>query len=146
MPCNGEKDNYQLFTESIDQLQEIIYTYQKSHDIIIGGDFNENALSRNSSKRSEYLHKFIKDNELSTKVTDHTFIHPNGKDVSTIDFFLFKTHMTDNVLLITRRDDYHGNISDHYQVSLKLRTTITKKKTKKSVKKVKTGRINWKKS
>ena len=137
MPCNGEKDNYQLFTETIDQFQEIIYTYQKSHVIIIGGDFNENALLRNSSKRIEYLHKFIEDNELLSKVTDHTFIHPSGKDVLTIDFFLFKTHMTDNVLLITQKDDYHGNISDHYPVSLKLRTTIAKNKTKKSVKKSK---------
>ena len=128
MSCNGEKDNYQLFTKTIEQLKEIIYTYKKSHDIIIGGDFNENVLLRNSSKRSEYLHKFIEGNELSTKVTDHIFIHPNGKDVSTIDFFLFKTHMTDNVLLITRKNDYHGNISDHYPVSLKLRTTIAKKK------------------
>ena len=89
MSCNGEKDNYQLFTETTDQLQEIIYTYQSSHDIIIGGDFNENALLRNSSKGSDYLHKFIEDNELSTTVTDHTFIHPNGKDVSTILTFSF---------------------------------------------------------
>ena len=145
MPCNGEKDNLQLFTETIDQLQEIIYTYQNTHEIILGGDLNESALVKTSSKRNVCLHKFMEENDLKTKKTECTFIHPNGKDTSTIDFFLFKNHMTDNIIHISRRDDYNGNVSDHYPVCLKMKAILTKKKTVKSTNKLKSKRINWKK-
>lgn len=51
MPCNGKKDNYHPYIECIEQLQDIIYTYQGTHKIIIGGDFNENVLVKNNTKR-----------------------------------------------------------------------------------------------
>lgn len=87
MPCNGEKDSYHSFVDCIEQLQEIIFSYQNTHDIIIGGDFNENANINCGSKRSNCFHKFLVENNLVTKETKHTFIHSNGKDTSTIDFF-----------------------------------------------------------
>ena len=34
LPCDGQRDNYLSFVETVEQLQEII----------IGGDFNENAV------------------------------------------------------------------------------------------------------
>ena len=72
MPCNGESDSYHSFVECIEQLQELIYTYQGTHEIIIGGDFNENALVKNNSKRSNCFHNFISENDLTTKTTEHT--------------------------------------------------------------------------
>ena len=38
MPCNGETDSYHSFVECIEQLQELIYTYQGTHEIIIGAN------------------------------------------------------------------------------------------------------------
>ena len=80
MPCNSETDNYHSFVECIENSQELIYTYQGTHEIIILGDFNENALIKNSSKRSICFHKFLNENDILTRYTDHTFIHPNGKE------------------------------------------------------------------
>ena len=41
LPCDGEKDNYHTFVETIEQLQEIITTFHTTHGILIGGDFND---------------------------------------------------------------------------------------------------------
>ena len=37
-----------------------------------------------------------------TKATEHTFVHPNGKDVSTIDFFLYTQITVDKIMLLDR--------------------------------------------
>ena len=100
---SGERErgrNDPLPSETIDKLRESVYTYQNSHDVIIIGDFNENAKVKSSSNRNVYLHRFIEDKDFVTRATEHTFIHLNGRDVSTIDFFLFKCHMEDSVLHI----------------------------------------------
>ena len=53
MPCNGEKDSFHSFVDCVEQLQELILRFQSTHEILIGGDFNENALVNNGSKRSQ---------------------------------------------------------------------------------------------
>ena len=88
MPCNGEKDSYHAFADCIDQLNELILRFQITHDIIIG-DFNEKAIVNNGSKRSQTFHTFLKENELETKKKPgFTFVHPNGRDTSAIDFYI----------------------------------------------------------
>ena len=79
LPCSGDKDNYLSFVETIEQLQEIIDTFKDTHEIIIGEDFNENAVVHTNLKRNVYFHKFLQENELMTRRTGHTFVHPNGK-------------------------------------------------------------------
>jgi hypothetical protein len=41
-----ENDRYEEYSECIDQIFEIIQKYQNSHEIVIGGDFNED-ISKN---------------------------------------------------------------------------------------------------
>ena len=118
LPCSEEKDNYHTFVETIEHLQEIITKFHTTHNILIGGDFNENATRGTQSKRSISLHKFLQENSFVTRQTELTFIHPNGKDVSTIDFFLYKSFMEEKVLDINRKTEYLGNVSDHYPVSI----------------------------
>ena len=126
MPCNGETDNYHSFVECTEQLQELTYTYQGTHDIIIGGDFNENALVKNSLKRSICFHIFLNENDIVTRYTDHTLIHPNGKDTSTIDFFLYKQRTKENIISINRLEKYMENVSDHYPISLTMKLKLEK--------------------
>ena len=90
LPCNGEKESYHTFVKTIEQLQEIVTTFQSTYDIIIGRDFNENAIQLSKIKR---FHKFLQENQFSTRQTEPTFIHPNGRDVYNIDFFLNKSSM-----------------------------------------------------
>ena len=118
MPCNGDKSSYQMFVETIEQLQEIVFTFQNTHEAIIGGDFNKNAISKSDTKRNICFHRFLDENHLVTKETEHTFIHPDGEDVSTIDFFLYQCKTERKILEIFRNEDYNSNVSDHYPVSL----------------------------
>ena len=143
MPCNGETDSYHSYVECIEQLQEIIYTYQGTHEIIIGGDFNENAVVNNNSKRSSCFHTFIRENDLMTRNTEHTFIHPNGKDSSTIDFFLYKQRTDKSITKIERVESYSESVSDHYPVSMTMNVNF-KKRSLKATSSIKTvTRIKW---
>ena len=143
MPCNGETDSYHSHVECIEQLQEIIYTYQGTHEIIIGGDFNENAVVNNNSKRSSCFHTFIRENDLMTRNTEHTFIHPNGKDSSTIDFFLYKQRTDKSITKIERVESYSESVSDHYPVSMTMNVNF-KKRSLKATSSIKTvTRIKW---
>ena len=63
----------------------------------------KNAISKSSSKRSLCLHKFLSENNFITKVTEPTCIHSNGKDSSTIDFFLYSPEMQVKVENIIRK-------------------------------------------
>ena len=101
MPCNGKKDNYQSYSETIDQLHEIVYTYQNSHDVNIGRDFNENAKVKSSSKRSVYLHKFIEDIDFVSRAKEHTFIHPMGVTYRQLTFSYLNTTMANSAKLCT---------------------------------------------
>ena len=82
-----------------------------------------------------------------TRYTDPTFIHPNGKDTSIIDFFLYKQRTEENIISINRLEKYMENVSDHYPISLtmklKLEKTIIKTTSKSANNRV--TRINWNK-
>ena len=84
----------------------------------------KNTISKSSSKRSRCFHKFLSENNFITKVTEPTFIHPNGKDSSTIDYFLHSPQMQAKVENIIRKDDYMANVSDHYPVEMTLLTNL----------------------
>ena len=100
MQCNSEKDSYNAFVECIEQLHELIFTYKGTREIIIRGDFNGNALIDNGSIHSKCFHKFMCVNGLLTKAAEQTFIYSyhNGKDASTIDFFLNTQMLVDKIM------------------------------------------------
>ena len=93
MPCKGTTDNYDFFVECLDQLRGLILMYRSTHSILLGGDFNEDYLA-GSTRRSSCLKEFLSDYCLATTTTEKTFIHPNGVDSTTIDYFFcsFFTH------------------------------------------------------
>lgn len=145
MPCNGEKDNYYSFVECIEQLQELIHTYQETHEIIIGGDFNENALTKTKTKRSICLHQFISDNELTTRSTGFTFTHPNGRDTSIIDFFLYKQKLDQRIIQIIRQENLAENVSDYYPVYMRINLKHDLIEKNPNSPKNQTYKINWNK-
>ncbi|MES9904479.1 MAG: reverse transcriptase domain-containing protein [Sedimenticola sp.] len=143
MPCRGSKDNYLDFQDCIAQIHEIIQTFQHTHRILIGGDLNESALTIADNRRSRCLHQFLRENELVTWETDCTFIHPNGKDSSTIDFFLATDRVKQVVNSVKRVDDCISNVSDHYPVSLEMQVNLANKSPMKTI--ATNSRLNWKK-
>ena len=61
LPSKVENDRYEEYSECIDQIFEIIQKYQNSHEIVIGGDFNENISKNNNSRRASKLKELITD-------------------------------------------------------------------------------------
>ena len=88
MPCKGVSLNYEAFLDCLDQLNEILIKYDDTHDVVLGGDFNE-ELMQGSSRRSASLNEFLSDHNLITTKSDKTFIHPNGVDSTTIDYLFY---------------------------------------------------------
>ncbi|CAC5415512.1 unnamed protein product [Mytilus coruscus] len=117
LPCKGPTNSTQQLLECIDQLNEIVCTYSNTHQIIIGGDFNEDIINGASSQRKKYINDFMKDHELSSNETGLTFIHSNGKDATAIDFILYQNKYLENIIDIQKLN-VTSNVSDHYPLLL----------------------------
>jgi hypothetical protein len=53
--------HYANFKECVDILHKIFETYENTHQIIIGGDFNENILEGIESQRKKSINDFVSD-------------------------------------------------------------------------------------
>ncbi|CAC5379561.1 unnamed protein product [Mytilus coruscus] len=117
LPCKGPTNSTQELLECIDQLNETVCTYSNTHQIIIGGDFNEDIINGASSQRKKYINDFMQDHELSSNETGLTFIHSNGKDATAIDFILYQNKYSENIIDIQKLN-VTSNVSDHYPLLL----------------------------
>ena len=76
MPCNGMQVCVNEFEDTLDQLSKITAKYS-SHQIIIGGDFNEDIIEPNKTSKSlQLLRNFLLENKLSYR--------PVGRPISTL--------------------------------------------------------------
>ena len=48
-------------------IHEIMSTYEQTHQIIIGGDFNEEITDINTTARQQYVVEFMAENQMYTK-------------------------------------------------------------------------------
>ncbi|VDI26989.1 Hypothetical predicted protein [Mytilus galloprovincialis] len=117
LPCKGPTNSTQELLQCIDQLNEIVCTYSNTHQIFIGGDFNEDIINGASSQRKKCINDFMQDHELSSKETGLAFIHSNGKDATAIDFILYQNKYSENIIDI-RKLNVTSNVSDHYPILL----------------------------
>ena len=62
-------------------------TYESTHEIIIGGDLNEDLTKQKNSRRLLKLRQFLIDTNLTTDHKGATFINSDGIEVSEIDYF-----------------------------------------------------------
>ena len=68
MPANGSKNQVE-YQECIDELHEIYLKYDHTHDIIIGGDINEDLNKHKpNNTRKVYLINFINEFGCNTKM------------------------------------------------------------------------------
>ncbi|KAK3089516.1 hypothetical protein FSP39_004221 [Pinctada imbricata] len=115
LPTKGQSDNYVEFAECISLLGAIIEKYT-DHIIIIAGDFNEDLTTDKSSRRKECLLSFVDEFLLETKYTKSTFIHPNGRDNSVIDYIFMRKSVNCKMEKVYRLDTLGTNTSDHIPV------------------------------
>ncbi|VDI31296.1 Hypothetical predicted protein [Mytilus galloprovincialis] len=121
LPCKGSSDSNEEFQECIDLLHEIYSKFKDTHNILLGGDLNENASQFSNSKRSKHLQEFMKEHNLLTKDLGPTFIHPNGCDSTCIDFFLYSENFSRSIVKIIKLENIPGNISDHYPIVARIK-------------------------
>ncbi|XP_063420597.1 uncharacterized protein LOC134705810 [Mytilus trossulus] len=119
LPCKGTSDHIDEFQDCIALLNEIVCTYKLTHQIIIGGDLNEDIINGPSSQRKASFTEFMEDHSLETKFTGSTFIHSNGHDTTAIDYFLYQNSYKHSVLEI-KKLDIDANVSDHYPIKMVL--------------------------
>ncbi|KAK3098648.1 hypothetical protein FSP39_021572 [Pinctada imbricata] len=123
MPCKGNHDNFTEFCDCIDQLAELVTKYI-DHDVLIGGDFNEDICCDHRSRRMLYLDRFINEFKMKYFATTKTFIHSNGKDCSSIDYFIVRETPTLKIGKVETLDLLGGNTSDHHPVKCTIEMTI----------------------
>ena len=116
MPCNGMQGCVDEFEDTLDQLSEITAKYS-SHQIIIGGDFNEDIIEPNkNSKRLQLLQNFLSENKLSYRPVGKTYVNPNGIETSAIDYIFYDDKINDRLLSAIRLEAIPTNVSDHIPV------------------------------
>jgi hypothetical protein len=123
MPSKGLSDQYEEFVDTLEQLHEIIEKYQQTHNIVIGGDFNEDISGSIVSRRQRFLQNFKDEHSLTAVLPGITFVHANGRDTSAIDFFL----QTGREKLLSQDEiicDLPANTSDHYPVLISVNDGI----------------------
>jgi endonuclease/exonuclease/phosphatase family metal-dependent hydrolase len=88
-------------------------TYEKTHQIIIGGDLNEEITNINTTTRQQYVVEFMAEHQMYTKEMGPTFINAKGKACTSIDYILFQESYREQISSIMKIDVI-ANVSDHY--------------------------------
>ena len=128
MPCRGQNaDNVLEFIDCTEQLNSIYQMYGCSHNILVGGDINEDISVLNSGRRNRVFRNFVTDNELQFTDLGKTFLNAEGVEVSKIDYFLYGDGMSDLLMDFVKLDSCRASLSDHYPWSVPL-SAITRSK------------------
>ena len=117
--------------------------YEHSHDIIIGGDINEDLNKHKpNNTRKAYLKKFINEFGLQYENVENTFTNSKGCDCSEIDYFI---HNIPQQQIIAEKAiiQIDTNTSDHYPISMSFKWEHNKDDNLKTPNPK--GKIKWKK-
>ena len=120
-----EGDGYRA---CLDQVGEIILTYNKTHAVLVIGDLNASLTMRKGNQQDIQLKQFVDGFRLSLmQHGECTFFHPNKSDKAEIDYILYTGIGADVVASVDVESRNAANTSDHVPVVavLNLETTQT---------------------
>ncbi|CAG2212379.1 unnamed protein product [Mytilus edulis] len=128
LPSRGTDKGHVAFRAALDILKELLLKYQRTHSIIIAGDFNASFHRQYKYTQDELFINFCKDNQIvvtSNCPIDHTYHQGDSK--SQIDFILTKPREKDDesteyMQMKILREGH--NTSDHYPVSAEFSVRI----------------------
>ena len=96
---NCSSDNYQLF---LDQLDEVLIAYNRTHAVFILRDVNASLVHRKGNLQDSLLVKFVETNSLFYQQDDiGTFFHPNKTDKAEIDYVLHNKNGNDLIMEVS---------------------------------------------
>ncbi|VDI56566.1 Hypothetical predicted protein [Mytilus galloprovincialis] len=148
MPCRGSKYVNSEFNDILDQLREIINKYYPKYQFVLCGDWNCDISSRfqniKLSERQAAMKNFLHETNLAYNETDVTFIHPNGQEVSTIDYIFMSKEIDEDLNLTKRLDMLPANTSDHHPIYTTIQCHF-ESKIKTAEKNQYPSKVNWSK-
>jgi hypothetical protein len=65
------------------------YKYNLTHDILIGGDINEDLTKKSNDYRANYINQFINECHLEITFAGNTFVNSAGQPCCEIEYFLY---------------------------------------------------------
>ena len=91
MPCKGLQDSTENYEDCLAQLSEIVAKFSSSHRIVIGGNFNEDMVDTEKTKRSRTLSKLLSEKScILVLLVKPTFTQMGLKPVQWIIFFMIR--------------------------------------------------------
>jgi hypothetical protein len=142
LPCKSSDSHDVNFKECVDILHDIFETYENTHQIIIGGDFNENILEGIEAQRKKYINDFMSDHQLCAVKVGLIYVHPSGQATSAIDYMLYQEKHEREVLKIQKLDAV-ANVSDHQPIQLQYKFDHIRKRQKQLCNH--SSKVNWNK-
>ena len=119
---SADRENYQ---QLLDQLEEILNTYNRTPSVLILGDMNASLHQRKGNNQDTVLKDFQTSNNFHClQKGAETFFRPNKTDIAEIDFILFDKHSKQILTTVAVDSKTSLNTSDHRPIigtlSLKL--------------------------
>ena len=117
MPCRNSKGSIDDYQHFLDQLEEIINTYGRTHAVFILGDMNASLCQRKGNSQDRQFIDFVKSNLLYTEQCGvDTFFHPNKDDKAEIDYILMNNLARHIMKTVSVEHKTAQNTSDHIPV------------------------------
>ena len=85
----------------------------------------------------------ISDNGFTFTALGATFIHPNGRDCSEIDYILHKEDRQFKIVNISKCDNLPSNVSDHYPIRCTIDVNIQKVQHNEEDKNTLPSKVPW---
>ena len=120
MPCRGLSNSESDFRDTLDQVQEVISKYCNAYSVILRGDLNASLTREVHNSRDSILRKFCASQHLSMcedYPVMNTFVHPNGKSQSQIDYILHVGNSGDSLVRNVKICQDPLNTSTHFPVT-----------------------------
>ena len=124
MPAKSSHEYVEEFCDTVDQLYELYQKFHSTHDIILGGDLNEDLNIDINSKRNRYLRQFISECHLYYENAGKTFTKANGVECSELDYFLHNVTPENCTKKTICR--IASNVSDHHPVHMSVKCNFGK--------------------
>ena len=91
MPCRNSKGNAKNddnFQSCLEQIEEVLSIYQKTHIVLLVGDFNASLNRQRGNAQDVLLQAAVASNSLEHQQKGvSTFFHPNKTDNAEIDYY-----------------------------------------------------------
>jgi hypothetical protein len=92
-----------------------------THDILIGGDINEDLTKKSNDYRANYINQFINECHLEIKFAGNTFVNSAGQPCCEIDYFLYRKSSNRNFSRKFIMDDLAVDVSAIEKISFKVK-------------------------